>query len=98
MLRDEFGRFQHPGKQSLPVGPPRQFGTRLERDEFLADVWANSSILLDRLCRGRAISYYHFLQPNQYLAGSKPILEDEKQIAILEGHPYGQGVGLGTPS
>ena len=52
---------------------------------------------LDRLCRGRGVSYYHFLQPNQYLAGSKPILEDEKQIAIVEGHPYGQGVARGYP-
>ena len=79
------------------IGPRQRFGNRQERDEFLAEIWANSSVLLDRLCRGSGIAYYHFLQPNQYLAGSKPILEEEKRTAILEGHPYGEGVERGYP-
>ena len=53
--------------------------------------------MLDRLCRGSGIRYFHFLQPNQYLAGSKPILEEEKRTAIFKGHPYGEGVERGYP-
>jgi hypothetical protein len=91
-LRDEYGRLRQPSKPSSHVGPPSDFADRVERDEFLADIWLRSSVLLDRLCRSQSMAYFHFLQPNQYLAGSKPIMEQEKQVAFLEGHPYGRGV------
>ena len=96
-LRDEYGQQRQANKAYPRTGPPVQFANRGERDEFLAEIWANSSVLLDRLCRGCGISYYHFLQPNQYLAGSKPLSEEEKQGAILENHPYGKGVERGYP-
>jgi hypothetical protein len=41
--------------------------------------------------------YYHFLQPNQYLSGSKPMSEAEKRVAIQADHPYRQGVETGYP-
>jgi hypothetical protein len=94
---DAYQRERTPEKGDPHIGPRRQFANRRERDEFLAEIWANSSVLLDRLCRGSGIRYYHFLQPNQYLAGSKPMLEEEKRTAIFEGHPYGEGVERGYP-
>ncbi len=96
-ILDESSRRGKPAGEEPHIGPRREFANRRERDEFLAEIWANSSVLLDRLCRGSGIRYYHFLQPNQYLASSKPILADEKRIAIFEGHPYGKGVKRGYP-
>ena len=94
---DEYRRLRKPNTAIAQMGPPRKFSSRAQRDEFLAEIWVNSSVLLNRLCRGSGIRYYHFLQPNQYVAGSKPILEEEKRTAIFEGHPYGQGVVRGYP-
>ena len=52
---------------------------------------------MDRLCRPSGTRYHHFLQPNQYFVGSKPMRDAEKQVAILEHHPYSQGVRKGYP-
>ena len=39
---------------------------------------------LDKFCAANGIRYYHFLQPNQYLPGSKPMSDAERQIAVSE--------------
>jgi hypothetical protein len=85
------------GGPYVVTGPRREFASRQELFEHLAAIWANSSRLMDRLCHGQGIRYYHFLQPNQYLPGSKPIGRDEKRLAISEDHPYRQGVETGYP-
>jgi hypothetical protein len=79
------------------TGPPKEFATREESYQHLAAIWANSSSLMHQLCRGRGTRYYHFLQPNQYVADSKPMAEAEKRVAILAEHPYRRGVELGYP-
>jgi hypothetical protein len=43
---------------------------------------------MDAICRQYGIGYFHFLQPNQYYAGSKVLTEEERKIAYEEG-PYG---------
>ena len=63
------------------TGPPTEFAGRAELYQHLAMIWANGSSLLDGLCRGKGIRYYHFLQPNQYVPGSKPMGDDEKRVA-----------------
>jgi hypothetical protein len=63
----------------------------------LAGLWEHSSRLLHRLCRANDIAYFHFLQPNQYDQGSKPMGADERKIALLEDHPYGVSVPRGYP-
>jgi hypothetical protein len=45
------------------------------------EVWARSSLEMAILCAGLGIRYAHVLQPNQYLAGSKALSEDEQQNA-----------------
>ena len=79
------------------TGPRRDFADRQELYEHLAAIWANSSTLLNRLCSERGMRYFHFLQPNQYLPGSKPMGEEEKRMALWMEHPYRQAVELGYP-
>lgn len=62
-------------------GPPVRFA---DEDAMYADfveVWARSSLEMANLCRGQGIQYFHFLQPNQYFAGSKALTEEERRIA-----------------
>ena len=68
---------------------------KLYRD--LVDMWKRGSIQMKALCDANNIEYYHFLQPNQYLHGTKPMTEKEKQIAIRDNQPYKLGVVKGYP-
>ena len=56
-------------------------------DDLVA-FWKRTSLLMDGLCRSRGIEYLHFLQPNQYVPGSKPLSSEEKRIAWKDDHPY----------
>jgi hypothetical protein len=78
-------------------GPPFEFSSLEELYGHLAKVWSRSSLQMAALCRELGIEYLHFLQPNQYVKGSKPMGAEERQAAILEGHPYREGVERGYP-
>jgi hypothetical protein len=52
-----------------------------------AETWARSSMLMDALCKAHGIGYFHFLQPNQYVKGSKTFTPEELQMA-LEPAPF----------
>ena len=79
------------------TGPP--FEPRSERElyEHLVAIWQRCSQQMHALCSANDIRYFHFLQPNQYLEGSKPMGEEEKRIAIREDHPYRPGAIHGYP-
>jgi len=63
----------------------------------MADVWEQCSLDLHAVCARRGIAYFHFLQPNQYVPGSKPIGADEASIAVHEANPYRSAVQEGYP-
>ena len=63
----------------------------------LADLWARSSLQLARLVEANGARYYHFLQPNQYVAGSKPLAAVERAEAVIADHPYRRAVESGYP-
>jgi hypothetical protein len=63
----------------------------------MADIWARSSLQLHHLCRSKGIEYYHFLQPNQYVEGSKPMSDEETKIAISSNSKYGMAAKEGYP-
>jgi hypothetical protein len=65
-------------------GPPEHFESTADVYNHCIDIWSRSSLLLNQLCLGRGIRYYHFLQPNQYLPGSKPIGAQEAKTALDE--------------
>jgi hypothetical protein len=73
-------------------GPPEHFDSDEAMYQHFMNLWAESSILLQQLSAPRGIRYFHFLQPNQYVLGSKPIGEDEAVIAIDETSLMRKGV------
>jgi hypothetical protein len=73
---------------SLPayaIGPPSpHLG---DEDALLAElvrIWQRCSLQLARTCAAHGIRYCHFLQPNQYLPGSKPLAPRERRVAWNE--------------
>jgi hypothetical protein len=62
-----------------------------------AEVWVRSSVLLDQLARENGMEYYHFLQPNQYVQGSKVLTAEEKRTAYLEKVNISQSALIGYP-
>ena len=71
------------------LGPHIEFEGLTQTAEYIGHVWMNSSLALRNLAEGHGARYYHFLQPNQYIEGSKPLSEEERKIAILEKGGYG---------
>ena len=53
---------------------------------YLAAYWKRSSLLLHNLARGSGFAYFHFLQPNQHVPGSKIFSEQERALAQAHGY------------
>jgi len=79
-------------------GPFEPYGTAAD---FFADgaaLWKNSSLQMSRLTRTNGGRYLHFLQPNQYVEGSKSLTGSERREAFHRGpHPYRVAVERGYP-
>lgn len=83
-------------------------GTKFQRDDptrvytQLAEFWRQSSVMIDAVAKAHHIKYYHFLQPNQYVADAKPMSKEERAVALLEGstksHPYARPARQGYPA
>ncbi len=78
-------------------GPSRTYPDSETMYGDFAEVWMQSSIQMSQLCAARGIRYFHFLQPNQYVEGSKPIGSAERKIAFQPGTAYDVGVRGGYP-
>ena len=78
-------------------GPTYNYETNEELYRDLTDFWFRCSLLMKELCEANNIKYYHFLQPNQYVPGSKPISPKERKIAIFEKSPIDISVKAGYP-
>ena len=71
-----------------------------DRDALLAGavaLWARSSREMHDLCSARGIGYHHFLQPNQYDEGSKPLSAAERSRAFDADSIYRPVVVAGYP-
>jgi hypothetical protein len=63
-------------------GPlPRELGREARYAELVA-YWRRASLQIDAMSRAHGIRYFHFLQPNQYLPGSKPLSAEERRTAF----------------
>ncbi|MFP8880969.1 MAG: hypothetical protein VCE43_16740 [Myxococcota bacterium] len=80
----------------VAAGPPYDYE---DEDLYtdLADAWARSSLQMHQLAEANGIEYYHFLQPNQYVPGSKPLHEQERRLAWSENSLYRKAVERGYP-
>ena len=71
-------------------------GEKLTSD--LVNVWERSSVLMHELALAHGIPYVHFLQPNQYDPGTKPLTVEEKKFALNEYSPYAPWVQKSYPA
>lgn len=81
----------------IATGPSFHYANDTEMFQALADVWKTCSLQMHSLCAANNIAYFHFLQPNQYVPGSKPMSRRERDIAFREDHLYRPGVVAGYP-
>jgi hypothetical protein len=65
--------------------------------EASASLWARSSVLLNNMVAGQGGVYVHFLQPNQYFPGSKPMGSVEAKVALSPASAYKPEVERGYP-
>jgi hypothetical protein len=79
------------------AGPPAKFADDAEMYGALGHLWAESSFQMNAVARAKGIQYFHFLQPNQYIDGTKPMDAEERRVAIREDHPYATSVRKGYP-
>lgn len=63
----------------------------------LVRLWAESSRQMARLAQANGLVYVHALQPNQYVAGSKPLSAEERELHWTADHPYRPFVERGYP-
>lgn len=88
--------------RSAPVsfathGPERTYTSPAAMFEDLARLWQRASLQMHHLCRSQGIEYHHFLQPNQYLPGAKPVAAEQKSGAWQADHRYRTAVAEGYP-
>jgi hypothetical protein len=81
----------------LTQGPAYVAGEPAAVMDDLVATWESSSTLMRELCAAHSIRYFHFLQPNQYVDGSKPLTDEERAKAWRADHPYRASVQLGYP-
>lgn len=71
------------------TGPDYNFVSWEQFHKDTAKIWSNSSKAIHALVEGQGGKYFHFLQPNQYIEGSKILSEWEKRYAVLPSRSYG---------
>ena len=66
-------------------GPRRVFRTTADLSQEAAAAWYRSSLLLAAAAELAGAEYYHFLQPNQYVPGAKPLTAEELACCYTAG-------------
>ena len=89
------GQVRPAGRRYATHGPGYRWSSRRLIVTEAARVWSRSSRAMHELATGHGARYYHFLQPNQYVPGSKPLSPEERRSAYVENHPYGSLVVQG---
>jgi hypothetical protein len=79
------------------LGISRNYADDDARLQDIASQWANASRAMAHLCKGAGIRYAHFLQPNQYVPGSKPMSAAERAVSYRTDHPFRYPVENGYP-
>ncbi len=73
---------------------PRYISSNSEPD-ITSDIWQHASEMTFAICKANDLDYIHILQPNQYVKDSKPMSEEEKEIAINPDSDWGRKVRQG---
>jgi len=79
------------------LGPAAAYATRRDLYMDIAVQWGRSAVLLNNIMAAQGGFYFHFLQPNQYVTGSKPLTPHESEVAINPGSRFREPVEIGYP-
>lgn len=103
-LQAEFHARKDKAVSYAQTGPPFEFRDNEELYDKLARHWRDCSLQMRRLAESTGARFFHFLQPNQYLPGSKPLSNEEAndfydqnsiyKQHVVKGYPYLQHYGL----
>lgn len=75
----------------IATGLPYPYGDDSRLFFDLAELWKRSSVQMDKLAKMNGATYFHFLQPNQYVNNSKQFSKEEKRKYIKADNPYKTG-------
>jgi len=78
-------------------GPQVGLRNKAETFDYLVGLWRQCSLQMHRLCEANGIRYFHFLQPNQYVPGSKTLTDEERRTAYREEGEHAVHVRRGYP-
>ncbi len=70
------------------TGPQWPHGSEDALAADLAAFWFEASLQMRALTEAKAGRFFHFLQPNQHVPGSKPMGADEQAVAIRGGEAF----------
>jgi len=80
-------------------GPDYAFSKPDEVITYSSGIWYRTSVIMQQICKGNNFKYFHFLQPNQYVKGSKVLTDWERNNAFADkDYCYRQVVEFGYPS
>ena len=65
--------------------------------QLIADLWKRSSEQMRAVAESAGASYLHVLQPNQYVADSKTLTDEELTIAWAPQRPWSRAAAAGYP-
>ncbi len=84
-------------KSTQETGPDYPIESLQEVAGELVELWKNSSRQINDVLKAKNVEYFHFLQPNQYFRGSKPLSEWEKKNAHIPDAAHAEPVQMGYP-
>ncbi|MFH1403191.1 MAG: hypothetical protein ABIH11_02860 [Candidatus Altiarchaeota archaeon] len=61
------------------------------------DIWRRSSMMMSKICESKGMTYLHFLQPNQYVTGSKKYFTEYEEQKYIPDSPYAIAATRGYP-
>ncbi|MEM7051102.1 MAG: hypothetical protein AAF604_15640 [Acidobacteriota bacterium] len=88
---------QKANRSYVASGPAYSFPNRDHALRAAVGFWAQSSEVMHGLATSAGSRYYHLLQPNQYVADSKPMSAAERQTAIDARNLYMEPAQTGYP-
>jgi hypothetical protein len=79
----------------LRNGPARRYENEDALYAESAGVWRDASVQMNALAQANGFAYFHFLQPNQYDPGGKPLSAEERSLAYNAAAPQKHHVERG---
>ena len=79
------------------MGPPAPSGDNDVQIGEMADLWSRCSLMMDQLCQAQGMTYLHFLQPNQYVAGTNVVGPRSGSDQVYGDHPLRADAETGYP-